>query len=232
MNHLARYSTILFDLNGTLARDYDRFGPHQDYHATYTRLGGRTLASSHLHEIITSSLARLMERYEGGCPDDFPPYRDFIDDANCLSEAELQLIENTVAEHEIGYISPSCVAFLKDLSERHVLGIVSDLWAPAACCREYFRNQGLDALFGVLVFSSEEGAVKPSCKPFMKAMSELGAQAARTLFVGNDPLRDIEGAASCGMKTVLIGSAECYPTDSRADYAIDTIEELLEIKVD
>jgi FMN phosphatase YigB (HAD superfamily) len=226
MNHLTRFNTILFDLNGTLAHDHDRFGPDQDYHGTYTRLGGRMLASPHLHTIIASSLARLTRHYDCGCPDDFPPYRYFIDDAEGLPEAELQLVENTVAEHEIGRISPSCIAVLRRLSTSHVLGIVSDLWAPAGCCRDYFSQQGLDGFFGVLVFSSEEGAVKPSLKPFIKALSRLDAKAEKTLFVGNDPVRDIDGAASCGMQTVLITSAARRPADSRADYMIESIEEL------
>ncbi len=45
---LAEFEAILFDLNGTLAEGYDRFGPEQDYHATYRRLGGRRLDAAML----------------------------------------------------------------------------------------------------------------------------------------------------------------------------------------
>jgi FMN phosphatase YigB (HAD superfamily) len=226
-SHIAHYGTILFDLNGTLAHDHDRFGVDQNYLETYRRIGGCELGAAELHEIIGDSLARMIRRYEEGCPDDFPGYRHFLAGVTDLTECELRLVEHTVAEHEIGRISSSCVAILEQLSRDHVMGIVSDLWAPAHCWRRYLREEGLDAFFKVLVFSCEEGAVKPSRKPFMKALSALNADPDETLFVGNDLRRDIEGAASCGMRTVWLSGRNHPRADIRADYMIENIEDLL-----
>jgi len=230
MRHIAQYHTILFDLNGTLAHDHDRFGADQDYHQTYRRLGGSELGAAELREIVDDSLARLTRHYETGCPDDFPPFRHFVSDAASLNENELRLVENTVAEHEIGRISSSCAESLKQLSHDHVLGVVSDLWAPAHSCRRYLVEAGLDALFRILVFSCEVGAVKPSRKPFMKALSALDANPETTLFVGNDLRRDIEGAAACGMRTAWVTGREDaranIRADIRADYVIGDVEEL------
>ena len=40
MSFLRRFDAVLFDLNGTLAEDYDRFDGEQDYTAGYVRHGG------------------------------------------------------------------------------------------------------------------------------------------------------------------------------------------------
>jgi putative hydrolase of the HAD superfamily len=226
MSYIARYRTILFDLNGTLAHDHDRFGADQDYHETYRRLGGCELGAVELSEIIADSLARLIRRYETGCPDNFPEYRHFVSEAAGLTESELRLVENTVAEHEFGRISPLRAESLERLSQDHTLGVVSDLWAPAHRCRRYFMEEGLDALFRILVFSCEVCAVKPSRKPFVEALSALDADPATTLFVGNDLRRDIEGAAACGMRTVWLTDREDARPDVGADYVIRDIGEL------
>jgi len=228
-SHIARYSTILFDLNGTLAHDHDRFGADQNYHETYSRLGGCELGAAELQKIVGDSLTQMIGRYEKGDPDSFPAYRHFLGGVADLTEKELRLVEHTVAEHEIGRISSSCVATLEQLSREHTLGIVSDLWAPAQSWRRYFRKEGLDVLFKVIVFSCEEGAVKPSQKVFMKALTALDVDPETTLFVGNDLRRDIEGAAACGMRTVWLSGGEDSRSDIRADHVIDNIEDLLHI---
>ena len=51
-----RFDAILFDLNGTLAEGYDRFGPGEDYHATYRDLGGRELSAAALRDRIEALL--------------------------------------------------------------------------------------------------------------------------------------------------------------------------------
>src|SRR2546426_10370117 len=41
---LSRFGAVLLDMNGTLMFGGDRFGPDQDYAATYRSLGGSRLA--------------------------------------------------------------------------------------------------------------------------------------------------------------------------------------------
>ena len=202
---LRDFDTILFDLNGTLAEGYDRFGPDEDYHGTYRDLGGRDLSPVTLRDWIDQTLARLLPRYRDGPADPFPTLRDCVPDAHRLPASELELLLETVAAHECGQIPPSRVALLHALSGEHRLGLVSDLWAPADRCRDYLTALGLGNVFGSLVFSCEHGAVKPARRLFEQALAELGAEPARTLFVGDDLRRDIEGAAACGLRTAWIG---------------------------
>lgn len=224
---LRQFEAILFDLNGTLAHGYDRFGPQEDYHATYRSLGGRRLARDQLTEAVKAGLSRLMERYENGASDDFPRFRDFIPGFEDYPETELALIEDTVAEHELGEISDARKALLTRLAGSHRLGLVSNLWAPARRCRAYLAGQGLDTLFGSLVFSCEIGAVKPSRKLFDCALDDLGCSPSTALFVGDDLRRDIAGAGACGMSTVWISGGRPVAGDASPDRVIADIGELL-----
>ena len=199
------FDAILFDLNGTLAEGYDRFGPDEDYHGTYRDLGGRDLSPVALRDWIERTLARLLPRYRDGPADPFPALRDCVPEADRLPASELELLLETMAAHECGQIPPDRIALLHALSGHHRLGLVSDLWAPAGQCRDYLTNVGLGDVFGSLVFSCEHGAVKPARRLFELALAELDADPARTLFVGDDLRRDIGGAAACGLRTAWIG---------------------------
>lgn len=221
---LHRFDAILFDLNGTLAEGYDRFGAGEDYHATYRQLGGARLAAGELRSEIEQVLACLLPRYERGPPDPFPSLGDCVADAARWPAVELELLLETMAAHECGHIPADRVTLLQGLAARHRLGLVSDLWAPATHCRDYLTALGLAELFGSLVFSCEHGAVKPARRLFELALVELDADPARTLFVGDHLRRDIEGAAACGLRTAWIGD----PTvASGADWVLRDVLELV-----
>jgi putative hydrolase of the HAD superfamily len=71
------------------------------------------------------------------------------------------------------------------------------------------QRRKIDALqLGVLVpsiFVSEEtGIAKPDPAAFYLALETLGTAASQTLFVGDDPSRDIEGARNAGLKTAWL----------------------------
>lgn len=45
MPFLDNFSAILLDMNGTFMFGHDRFGPEEDYYATYCVMGGCALVS-------------------------------------------------------------------------------------------------------------------------------------------------------------------------------------------
>jgi putative hydrolase of the HAD superfamily/5'-nucleotidase len=220
---LGDFDAILFDLNGTLAEAYDRFGPGEDYHGTYRRLGGSRLAAAELTRLVERTLGAVLARYRDGPPDPFPALRDCVPYDDPALAGELELLLETIAVHECGQIPAPRAALLRKLARRHRLGLVSDLWAPAGRCRRYLAAAGLAGLFGCLVFSCEHGAVKPAPRLFERALTALGADPARTLFVGDDPARDIAGAAACGMKTVRVGAPGAA---GAADWVVRDVLEL------
>ena len=53
-----------------------------------------------------------------------------------------------------------------------------------------------------MVFSEEAGVTKPAPEIFLRALGELGVEAADTMFVGDNLDTDVQGAANVGMTTV------------------------------
>jgi putative hydrolase of the HAD superfamily len=58
---LSRFGAVLLDMNGTLMFGGDRFGPDQDYAATYRTLGGSRLAPD-VVQVTIPACYETMER--------------------------------------------------------------------------------------------------------------------------------------------------------------------------
>lgn len=76
---------------------------------------------------------------------------------------------------------------------------------------EFFN---LTEYFDDMVFSTDVGLRKPHPKMFKIALSNLGADAAQSLFVGNSLQCDVKGALGVGMTAVLKKSDYYLPDDS------------------
>jgi len=224
MTFLSRFEAVLFDLNGTLATGFDRFDDRQDYHQTYSRLGGEALTPNAVTEAVVASLGRCLQRYEDGPWDPFPNYGEFLGMDDSI---ERRLLEDTVAEHELGSVSTERLTWLKTLAGTHRLGLVSDVWAPGRRLRDYLGRSELVGLLDAIILSSEIGAVKPSARVFALALAELDADPERVVFIGDSYRRDVEGAAACGMATVWVSEERAAPGTVAPDRIVARVEELL-----
>jgi putative hydrolase of the HAD superfamily/5'-nucleotidase len=226
MRFIDRFEAVVFDLNGTLAEGFDRFGEGQDYHATYRSVGGSALSGPEVMDAVEESLRRCLDRYRRGPWDPFPDYVDFVPTEFA---ADADAIEDTVAAHELGVVPASRQDWLRELAVTHRLGLVSDLWAPSRRARGYLAAEGLGELFDSVVLSCEHGAVKPSPRLFLQALSELRSRPQTTLFVGDNYRRDIEGAAACGLGTAWIRVGGRAGDAETADRIVDRVERLVGI---
>lgn len=66
-------------------------------------------------------------------------------------------------------------------------------------------------LFDVMVVSGKEGVEKPHPDIFLMALSRTGQLAQESMYVGDSPKNDAEGARAVGMKGVLIDRSGRYP---------------------
>ncbi len=206
---LTSHSVLLLDMNSTFMFGEDRFSPEQDYAATYAQLGGATLSADRVHHLITSCYAYLDIRYpDPAFHDAFPSVLDALNalpESKTVSQTERQHIADTFAAHEIGHIPPSYADALRQLAETHRLAVVADIWADAARWRDAFVRADVADLFEVTVFSSAIGSVKPSPRPFLHAIRELGVATKDCLVIGDSVRRDIGGARAAGIASIWIG---------------------------
>lgn len=85
------------------------------------------------------------------------------------------------------------------------IGLVSNGVSPFQ--QRNFNALGISHLFESVLVSAAAGFRKPQKEIFRLACNQLGVSAKQTVFVGDNPVADIEGAAACGMYTVFIPTA-------------------------
>lgn len=93
---------------------------------------------------------------------------------------------------------------LADIRKRYRVGLLTD--GPGETQRDKLRRLGWEDAFDAVVVTGPIGAPKPDRRAFEAIAAELGVDSAAAVYVGNDPERDIAGAAAAGFKTVQV----CY----------------------
>jgi 2-haloalkanoic acid dehalogenase type II len=92
-----------------------------------------------------------------------------------------------------------------------------------------FERLGLADLFDAVTTSEEARSCKPDPGIFRLALAKAGDPPPEAVvFVGDSPIHDVAGAATLGMRTVLIGSA-ARAEGPRPDHVIASLRELLGI---
>ena len=208
---LSRFTVVLLDMNGTFMFGGDRFGPEQDFAATYHALGGRRLPTRVVHDAVLACFETLGVIYEDSARcDSFPAVLDTLRDLPMirnLPENELELLERVIAEHELGTISDPYALALKRLAATHRLGVIANIISRKEPWLREFARAGVLNLFATTVFSSDSRSVKPSRKLFEQALRDMNAPTSEVVFVGDSLRCDIGGAAGAGLSSIWIDRA-------------------------
>ena len=87
---------------------------------------------------------------------------------------------------------------------------------------------GLEALTHFIIVSEEQGYAKPDPRIYQDAMSALGlASPDGVMFVGDNPVTDIEGARSSGMQTAWVSRGKQFPTELQPpDHVLERVLDL------
>lgn len=119
------------------------------------------------------------------------------------------------------------ISTVKWLKKRGVkVAIVTD--APKIKAWTRLNLMRMDGLFPLVVTPDDTGVKKPDPKPFLTAMKALGVKPSETVMVGDWPERDIEGAVSLHMVSVLI-SFRFKKRKGKEDYRINEMYELIDV---
>lgn len=105
-------------------------------------------------------------------------------------------------------IHPETKPLLQSLKGKGIkVGIISN-FQHAPHVRKVLRRNGLLKMLDAVIVSGEFHVKKPDPRIFEIALEKLGTKPETTLFVGDDPERDIRGAASVGMRTRLFQNGD------------------------
>jgi putative hydrolase of the HAD superfamily len=102
-------------------------------------------------------------------------------------------------------LRPHAKSLIRKITEKCKLGLVSNFtYAPVIYAS--LRKLGINQFFNAVVVSEDSGWRKPHKRIFQTALQRLRATAEETVYIGDSPLEDIEGAKTAGMKTVFVPS--------------------------
>ncbi len=93
---------------------------------------------------------------------------------------------------------------------------------------------GFEAFFDEIVISGDVGVQKPESKPFIVMSKRLGIAPEELLYVGDNPLNDVEGSRNAGYIPVWVKTIGNWYFENikRCEYEIDTIARLPQFILD
>ena len=108
-----------------------------------------------------------------------------------------------------------------ELREKYKIGIISDTWPSID---RILQSGEMADLFDYKTYSCHLGVYKPHEKMYLHALAQMNLPPEQTVFV-DDGEENLDGAAACGIRPILIRTRENAPDSGRYPH-IDSIEQL------
>lgn len=87
---------------------------------------------------------------------------------------------------------------------------------------------GLEDRFETVVYAGHDTASKPDAEPFERALADLDIDATAGAFVGNDPVADVHGSQSVGLRSVWLKNGTDVTPTVEPDATVDCLTDLLD----
>lgn len=130
---------------------------------------------------------------------------------------------------------PDVKSTVIELSRRgYLLGILANTITETEI-PDWLETDNLTSYFKTLVLSSKVRYRKPGPEIYWEAARRIGVEPARCAYVGDNPIRDVEGThlAGFGMSIILLDpekyAKELPAENNKPDYIIDQCSDLLNI---
>lgn len=210
----SKIDTLFFDAAGTLIRLTEPVGK------SYAKIARRHGLAMHPDTATTAFLdvwRSKPHREAGNAPrpyDDQGWWREVAFDVveracperpGFDAEAWFKELYEYFAQPGVWAAFPEVESMLERLRPHYRMAVVSNFDRRL---HRVLKNLGLADYFETLIVSSEIGAEKPHPRIFHAAMEKLAVTPDRVLHVGDDAVRDAEGAGKVGMRTFLVNRPE------------------------
>ena len=122
-----------------------------------------------------------------------------------------------------------------ELSRRgYLLGLIANTITETEI-PDYIVAEGLSGYFKTVILSSKLGVRKPNPEIYWEAARQIGVEPEKCVYVGDNPLRDVEGTRAAGYGMFILffepaTQAKEPPTgEIKPDFVIHDMRELLDI---
>ena len=212
---MSRFSTIIFDLDGTLIHSVPDM--HAAVNALLVEESAQPLDEATVQSFVGNGLPKLVERVIGAAGLDMARHQELSDRTLAFYNRE-----NGARTHPY----PGVSELLDGLSARGAaLGICTN--KPEAPAHHILEHLGLARRFPVIVGGDSLEKRKPDPEPLLHTMRALGSDAAQTLYVGDSEV-DAETAERAGLPFALYtrGYRKSPSEDFETILAFDHFDEL------
>jgi putative hydrolase of the HAD superfamily len=210
---------VIFDWGGTLTPWHD-----VDQDALWQQVCSRHYPADQAARLATAACAAEIALWQAGAREHRSATLADVFAQAGFDPGEELLASYFEAWDPHTFTDPDAGPLLTELRRRGIkVGVLSNtMWPRTAHERVFARDRILDLIDGA-VYSSEIPWVKPHPEAFRAAMAAVGVtDPASCVFVGDRPFDDIHGAASAGLRTVLIPNSTVPAHDATAPDAIIT----------
>jgi putative hydrolase of the HAD superfamily len=210
---------LLFDLDDTLYREFDFV--LSGYRAVARYVFDRYGRS--YDRVYRTMVRTLMDKDRDHV---FPVVREvYLDSMVSIGE----LVEVYRRHSPEIALFPGYDVLLQQLRRRYRIGIVTDGLPEVQ--RSKSRALGLEDAVDAFVYTWEHGRdkEKPHPHPFLLMLSLLHANPSQAVFIGDNYIKDCEGARKVGMGCVLVGSAAAGDSSGCSNIVIESLFQLPEV---
>lgn len=137
------------------------------------------------------------------------------------------MLNKKFLEHAVAY--PFTVPMLKELKTAGLkVALITNSWGELIRERQYSKMNilGISDLFDEIVISGEYGIHKPDKGIFDIMTEKLGLPAGNMLYVGDNPINDIEGSKNAGYIPVWVRLRECVGERAECEYSVSDVSEI------
>jgi epoxide hydrolase-like predicted phosphatase len=114
-----------------------------------------------------------------------------------IDREQIREVEKTYQSNE--RLNTELADFLKSLRPCYKTALLSNAWSGA---REAVNKKyALDTLADIMLFSAEDGTMKPEARFYLLALHRLGVQANETIFLDNKII-NVDGASLVGLHSI------------------------------
>ena len=146
-------------------------------------------------------------------------YLNQTEDAEQLSREAMEVF--LVARNQVEFFE-GALEVIANIANAYQLGALTNGNAD-------IHRLGLGEHFSFAFSAEQVGAPKPAPDLFHRALEHTGCDPHEMLYVGDDPIKDVDAANRVGLGTIWVrGSAKPEPGETAADAVIDDIRQLPE----
>jgi HAD superfamily hydrolase (TIGR02253 family) len=234
-----RVEALLFDFDGTLL---DSAAGNRDALAATCREVGARFSSLDAHQLLEAN-AEAWLRYwpeveQGwalGKIDDADLSREVWRRALRACGCDDAAVARAACETYFRIRSRSLRLFpevpevLRQLQREYSLALVTN--GASETQRQTLRQLGIEKAFDAVAISGELGVAKPNPPIFEAVLRELNVKPQQAWHIGDDPVRDIEGARRTGLTTVWLNRdrSQWSKGEPAPHHEITSLSELAEL---